>query len=288
MARTPDPQLPSLIDAVKGKDLAAFFAWTKSRIAELAALYLDVGTIDGTAYTLRLADAATRYLRTTSASAVAVTVPPDSFVQFPIGARIRLRQHGAGLLTVVAGSGVTLNCFADAESVGEGAELWVTKVATNTWDVGGDVVDKYSGTPAPATIDTPMLFCWYNRSTSTTGAGIGITYFEPWYLASSGGLSAAVNTAVMMTRAGTLRRLSVKHQTAGSSANRLQYNLEVNGVLSTVEVTAAGNSTTRVADNTHTVSVAEGDLVAVRIYRPDGAVSTAPSNIVLSFEFVAT
>jgi hypothetical protein len=37
-----------------------------------------------------------------------LTVPPNSSVAFPIGARIDLTQIGAGQTTIVAGSGLTI------------------------------------------------------------------------------------------------------------------------------------------------------------------------------------
>lgn len=88
-----------------------------------------------TARTLVLGDADT-YIRCTSGSATSVTVPPNSSVAFVIGTTVLVRQAGAGLLTLVAGGGVTLS-GSSLISSGQHSTLSITKVATDTWDVAG-------------------------------------------------------------------------------------------------------------------------------------------------------
>jgi hypothetical protein len=59
-------------------------------------------------YTFTLADAGfTKVFN--SASAQAITIPPNATVPLPIGTRIRCFRKGAGLPTISPGSGVTLN-----------------------------------------------------------------------------------------------------------------------------------------------------------------------------------
>lgn len=62
----------------------------------------------GTTYTLVLSDAG-KDVRCTNASAIALTVPPNSSVAFPVGTWLLFSQGGAGAVTATAGAGVTLN-----------------------------------------------------------------------------------------------------------------------------------------------------------------------------------
>lgn len=91
-------------------------------------------------YTLVLAD---RYktLYMTSGSANALTVPPNSSVAFPIGTRIPGWTTGAGTTTITPGAGVTLNSRdAALTSAGQHAAWVLEKTATDTWEVGGDLI----------------------------------------------------------------------------------------------------------------------------------------------------
>lgn len=86
----------------------------------------------GTTYTLVLADAA-KTVTLSNASAVTMTVPPNSSVAFPVGTRIPLAQLGAGQVTVAAGAGVTVNATPGLKIAAQygGAEL--LKTATDVW-----------------------------------------------------------------------------------------------------------------------------------------------------------
>ncbi len=87
----------------------------------------------GTAYTLQLSDAET-YIQFTNGSAVAATIPTNATVAFPIGTTITLEQDGAGTVTATAAGGVTLHTpTSGAASAAQYAEVYLTKVATNTW-----------------------------------------------------------------------------------------------------------------------------------------------------------
>ncbi|KFZ25975.1 MAG: hypothetical protein KQ78_01931 [Candidatus Izimaplasma bacterium HR2] len=50
-----------------------------------------------------------RFLNCTNGTAIDVTVPPNSSVAFTIGDKIDITQYGAGTVTLVEGSGVTIN-----------------------------------------------------------------------------------------------------------------------------------------------------------------------------------
>lgn len=79
-----------------------------------------------------------KYLRSTSATAVSLTMPLDLVVS-DANAEIHVRQAGAGAVTLVAASGVTLNVPFSGTLVlaGQGATVTLKRVGANEWDVFG-------------------------------------------------------------------------------------------------------------------------------------------------------
>lgn len=67
---------------------------------------LTINTQSGTTYTLVAADADSKMVQFTSSSSVTLTVPPAIFTA---GQQINITRYGTGSLTVVGGSGVTVN-----------------------------------------------------------------------------------------------------------------------------------------------------------------------------------
>jgi hypothetical protein len=106
--------------------------------------YVD-GAVSGTvtattqagSYTLVLGDAGT-VIEFTSASAVTLTVPPNSSVAFAVGTIIEILQYGAGQVTVAPGAGVTLNSADGLKTRAQYSTLSLRKRATNEWMVVGD------------------------------------------------------------------------------------------------------------------------------------------------------
>lgn len=94
-----------------------------------------------TARTFQIGDAG-NYVRFTNGSAINATVPNDAVIDYPIGTIIHCRQAGAGAVTFVEDSDVTINPPADGTLVssGQGATLALMKVAANTWDLIGHTV----------------------------------------------------------------------------------------------------------------------------------------------------
>lgn len=103
-----------------------------------AAEHHGINDQSGTTYTLSLADAG-NHLRLANASPVTCTVPPNSSVAFPIGTRITLVQAGAGQVTVDEGAGVTVNSTPGLKISAQWGGATLTKVATDTWDLVGDL-----------------------------------------------------------------------------------------------------------------------------------------------------
>ena len=93
------------------------------------------------AFTLSLNEADAVVL-CTKASAILVTIPPESSVDIPIGTTINFVQLGAGNLVFKEGVGVTLNSKLDSIATG-GAYSWAAlyKRASNKWILYGDIID---------------------------------------------------------------------------------------------------------------------------------------------------
>lgn len=98
----------------------------------------------GTSYTLALTDAPSTsanqgIVTMSNAAASTLTVPPNSSVAFPVGTVIQIPVLGAGQLTVAQGSGVTIRTASSYTSRAQYATLGLTKIATDTWMLYGDL-----------------------------------------------------------------------------------------------------------------------------------------------------
>ena len=104
-----------------------------------APLSVSINAQTGTTYTLALTDAG--YLVTLSnAGAIALSIPVDAIVAFPVGTQILLMQLGAGQVTVAAVTpGTTsVNGKNGLKTAGQYAVIALLKVAANSWVVTGD------------------------------------------------------------------------------------------------------------------------------------------------------
>ena len=103
-------------------------------------------------YTLVLGDEQ-HLIKANKATAIAFTVPPNSAVPYPIGARMRFQRIGAGILTFVQGSGVTITGSSGSlTDAGLNVEMLLEKTGTNTWGLQNgspgtylDYVPTYGG-----------------------------------------------------------------------------------------------------------------------------------------------
>jgi hypothetical protein len=98
---------------------------------------LRVSAVDSTAYVFSPKDNGD-YLRFNNASPISATVPPDA-VGFPLGAVITIEQMGAGLLTIAAGAGVTINTQTTLKMAGQWAVAALVKVSTDEWTLAGNL-----------------------------------------------------------------------------------------------------------------------------------------------------
>ena len=74
-----------------------------------------------------------------AATALTLTIPPASAVDYPIGTSIDILQTGAGQVTVAAGAGVTVNSTPGLKLRTQWSSATLFKRAQNTWVVFGDL-----------------------------------------------------------------------------------------------------------------------------------------------------
>lgn len=131
-ALTGTPTAPTAADGTDTTQLAttAFVQAVNRRVLENAQT--------GTTYTLALTDAG-KMVTLNNASAIALTIPTNASVAFPLNTRIDLAQFGAGQVTV-GGSGVTIRSTDGKLKLNgqyAGASLW--KKATDEWLLVGNL-----------------------------------------------------------------------------------------------------------------------------------------------------
>lgn len=136
MARQPAPRIDPRDPALR--PVKDFLDWLYTTVPGLARAWLTIKRVTGASYTLVAGDDGL-YLRTTSASAVAITVPPRSTVQFADGAVIHLRNAGAGQITVVEGTGVTVNTAATLKARVQHSSIMLVHIEDDEWDILGDL-----------------------------------------------------------------------------------------------------------------------------------------------------
>lgn len=129
------------VNAEEAARIADVDAEEAARIAAdllLAPKYLPIITEANANRTLVLSDDS-KYIRMTNAAANTVTVPLNATVAFPVGTQISVMQAGAGQTTITPIGGVTLNSTPTLKTRAQYSALSLIKVATDTWDVVGDL-----------------------------------------------------------------------------------------------------------------------------------------------------
>lgn len=92
----------------------------------------DVNTQTGTSYTLVLTDAG-KQVTMSNASANTLTIPLNSSVAFTIGTRIWVINLGAGVMTLAAAGGVTVNSTTQDFSFNQNDLVLLFKTGTDSW-----------------------------------------------------------------------------------------------------------------------------------------------------------
>jgi hypothetical protein len=97
---------------------------------------LSINAQTGTTYTFVLSDNG-KFVTASNASAITVTIPPNSSVAYATGAQLNIIQKGAGQVTFAQGAGVTIRStgatatapkiraqYSSATAVYEGSDIW--------------------------------------------------------------------------------------------------------------------------------------------------------------------
>jgi hypothetical protein len=111
--------------------------------SNVPAIGIATNSQTGTSYTLATADNNNLVTLSNSAS-IAVTIPANNSVAFPVGANIIMAQYGAGQVNVSGASGVTIKS-AGASSVNPQTRTQYSSIAAiqtsaNSWLVVGDLI----------------------------------------------------------------------------------------------------------------------------------------------------
>ena len=110
-----------------------------SELDAVATAMIAINAQTGTTYTTVLADDG-KLITCSNASAIALTIPPNSSVAYGVGTQINIAQLGAGQVTITAGAGVTLNSEGSKLKLkGQYAVGTCVKTDTNTWFVVGNL-----------------------------------------------------------------------------------------------------------------------------------------------------
>ena len=115
-----------------------------TRARNLAGLiFTSINAQSGTSYTFALTDANNTFVTLANASAITVTIPPNSSVAYPVGTVLNVAQTGTGQVTFAAGSGVTIvsnGATAAAPKLRvQYSAVNVIQTSANNWLVIGDI-----------------------------------------------------------------------------------------------------------------------------------------------------
>lgn len=92
----------------------------------------------GSSNTLALVDGS-KYLRVFHPTNTDMIIPNNTIVPFGVGTVIQLRQCSTGQIQFVTGSGIILNSSETIRTRKSGSLIGLIKVATNEWDLSGDL-----------------------------------------------------------------------------------------------------------------------------------------------------
>ena len=121
------------------QDFTAGQALLAAELDAVATAMIAINAQTGTTYTTVLTDDG-KLITCSNASAIALTIPPNSSVAYGIGTQINIAQLGAGQVTITAGAGVTLNSAgAKLKLSAQYAVATCVKTDTNTWFVVGNL-----------------------------------------------------------------------------------------------------------------------------------------------------
>ncbi len=112
---------------------------TAAQMDAVATAMVAINAQTGTTYTVVLTDDG-KLVTADNASAITLTIPPNSSVAFGIGTQINIMQLGAGQVTITAGAGVTIRSNGSKLKLnGQYAVATCLKIASDTWVAVGNL-----------------------------------------------------------------------------------------------------------------------------------------------------
>ncbi len=121
------------------EDFTAGQTLTAAQMDAVATAMVAINAQVGTTYTVVLTDDG-KLVTADNASAIALTIPPNSSVAFGIGTQINIMQLGAGQVTITAGAGVTIRSNGSKLKLnGQYAVATCLKIASDTWVAVGNL-----------------------------------------------------------------------------------------------------------------------------------------------------
>jgi len=112
---------------------------TAAQMDAVATAMIAINAQTGVTYTTVLTDDG-KLVTCDNASAIALTIPPNSSVAYGIGTQINIMQLGAGQVTITAGAGVTLrSAGSKLKTSAQYAVGTCCKIASDTWVVVGNL-----------------------------------------------------------------------------------------------------------------------------------------------------
>ena len=104
---------------------------------------LTLNAQTGTSYTFVLSDSVNTLVTASNASAIAVTIPTNATVAYPVGSVLNFAQTGAGQVTVSGASGVTITSTGATASApvlrARYSACTIICTASNTFTIVGDL-----------------------------------------------------------------------------------------------------------------------------------------------------
>lgn len=121
------------------QDFTAGQVLTAAEMDAVATAMVAINAQTGTTYTTVLGDDG-KLVTCDNASAIALTIPPNSSVAYGIGTQINIMQLGAGQVTITAGAGVTLrSAGSKLKTNAQYAVATCCKIASDIWVVVGNL-----------------------------------------------------------------------------------------------------------------------------------------------------
>lgn len=132
--------IPSDTDLVKD---GASAIRTLGNAVDASFASVTLRAVTTTSDTFVLADLRNKLVTYSNAAAIAVTIPLNSSVAFPVGTSINIAQTGAGQVTISGASGVTVRSTGATATTpktrAQYSAITCIKIATDEWLCVGDI-----------------------------------------------------------------------------------------------------------------------------------------------------